>query len=67
MEKWNYLWWELPQTENEIKEYIQKKFQFSGDHVWMKLLKTNVEKRLLDTIKGKSVEAISENNEKKKG
>ncbi|EKD42596.1 MAG: hypothetical protein ACD_73C00088G0003 [uncultured bacterium] len=46
MGEWKYLWWELPKTTDEIHDYIEKKFQYAGDHVWMKLLKSSLEKRL---------------------
>lgn len=46
MSEWKYLWWEIPKTPDEIREYIEKKFQYAGDHVWMKLLKSSMAKRL---------------------
>lgn len=46
MAEWKYLWWEMPKNPLEIKDYIEKKFQYAGEHVWMKLLKNSLEKRL---------------------
>jgi len=67
MATWKYLWWELPAKAEDVAPYLDKKFANAGEHVWMKLLRTALENRMLAAINPKPVGSVDKVTDNKKG